>query len=45
LYLEYDPKENIEDVIEVQENQYSTLGEEENEIEAHEGRNVPNLNK
>lgn len=37
LYLEDDPKEIVEETIEVQENQLSSLSEGEDEIEAHDG--------
>lgn len=37
MYLEHDPKENIEETIEVQENNLSSLWEGEKEIESNEG--------
>lgn len=36
LYLEEDPKEHVEETIEVQENPFFSLSDEEHEIKAHE---------
>lgn len=35
LYLEYDSEENVEETIEIQENWFSSLSDEEHEIESH----------